>query len=225
MARLLPFPLLACVLAGAMGSSWAQGTGIYVCVDAKGRRLTSDRPILECLDREQKELNASGTVRRVVPPSLTAPERAAWEERERQANEARMRQEEERRIQRALLTRYPNQTVHDMERGKALHAADDVIALAERRLGELAGERKALDAEAGFYKAQAQWPAKLKRQFEDHDQQVAGQHRLIATQAEEKKRIHARFDAELARLKVLWARANGATVAAPATLPPAAPVR
>ncbi|WP_432214584.1 DUF4124 domain-containing protein, partial [Salmonella enterica] len=44
-----------------MSPAWAQG-GIYTCVDAKGRKLTADRPILDCIDREQKELNASGQV-------------------------------------------------------------------------------------------------------------------------------------------------------------------
>ncbi|OYX12745.1 MAG: DUF4124 domain-containing protein, partial [Acidovorax sp. 32-64-7] len=37
--------------------AWAQqsNTGsIYTCVDRQGRRLTADRPIAECLDREQR---------------------------------------------------------------------------------------------------------------------------------------------------------------------------
>jgi hypothetical protein len=40
-------------IALAVGSVWAQSPsigGIYTCVDAKGRKLTSDRPIAECAD-------------------------------------------------------------------------------------------------------------------------------------------------------------------------------
>ena len=75
-----------------MATGRAQDTGgIYTCVDAQGRRLTSDRPIRACIDREQKVLNPSGTVRRVMPPSLTAAERAAAEARERQAAAERIR--------------------------------------------------------------------------------------------------------------------------------------
>ena len=58
--------------------AWAQqsNTGsIYTCVDRQGRRLTADRPIAECLDREQRELNSSGTTRRVIQPTMTASER------------------------------------------------------------------------------------------------------------------------------------------------------
>ena len=51
--------------------------GIYSCVDEKGRKITSDRPIAECMDRAQKEMNPSGTVRRVVAPPPTAKDRAA----------------------------------------------------------------------------------------------------------------------------------------------------
>jgi hypothetical protein len=36
--------------------------GIYTCIDDKGRRLTSDRPIAECNAREQQILNRDGSV-------------------------------------------------------------------------------------------------------------------------------------------------------------------
>ena len=62
----------------------ALAQGIYSCVDEKGRKLTSDRPIAECMDRPQKELNPSGTVRRVLAPPPTAKDRAALEEKEKQ---------------------------------------------------------------------------------------------------------------------------------------------
>jgi hypothetical protein len=198
--RLVP----GCLLAAVLGPVGAQG--IYTCVDARGNRLTSDRPITECLDREQKELSSTGTVRRTIGPSLTATERAAQEERERKANEERQRQAEERRAQRALLARYPNQAVHDGERAKALQAVQDVAAAGARRIAELKAQRAQLQQETEFYKDASKWPPKLKRQIEDIEQQTAAQLRFIAAQEDEKKRITARFDEELARLKMLWAR-------------------
>ncbi|MBI3368521.1 MAG: DUF4124 domain-containing protein, partial [Burkholderiales bacterium] len=42
-------------------------TTIYTCIDDKGRRLTSDRPIAECLAREQQVRNRDGSVKQVVP--------------------------------------------------------------------------------------------------------------------------------------------------------------
>ena len=209
MSRPLRQTVVTLALAGAAAMAWGQGRGIYTCVDAKGRRLTADRPIPECMDREQKEYSPNGTsVRRTVGPTLTAAERAAQDERDRQAVAERQRVAEEKRLQKALLSRYPRQAVHDGERAKALKQVEDAIATGERRIADLQKQHGELVTESEFYKARETWPAKLKRQFEENAQQVAAQKRLIATQEEEKARINARYDEELTKLKVLWAHAG-----------------
>ena len=73
------FMLAAC----AAGSAMAQS--IYTCTDAKGRKITSDRPVADCVDRTQQELTPQGTVKRVMGPTLTAQERAALEEKDKAA--------------------------------------------------------------------------------------------------------------------------------------------
>jgi hypothetical protein len=212
MTRTVRRTTAALALAAALGPAWGQGAapaagpGIYTCVDAKGRRLTSDRPIMACIDREQQELNPSGTLRRIIPPSLTAPERAALEERQRKEAEQRQRELEERRVARALLTRYPNQAAHDAERARALQAQQEVIAAGQRRITELSAQRRDLDRETEFYQSPSQWPPRLARLIEENWQQVGAQQRFIMAQQEEKRRIDARFDEELARLKLLWAQ-------------------
>jgi hypothetical protein len=220
MSRPLQRFAFACLMASAWADAGAQG--IYTCVDAKGRRLTADRPIPECADREQKQLNTNGTVRRIVAPVPTAAERAAQEEQQRKLAEERQRQAEEKRVQRLLLARYPHEAAHAAERAKALRAVDDAIASGKRRLEDLRLQRKPLLAESEFYRDPAQWPHKLKRQLDDNDQQLAAQQRFIATQEDEKKRISGRFDEELAQLKLLWAQQATAAVGAAAA---SAPVR
>lgn len=198
----------ALLLAGGALPAAAQ-PGIYSCVDAQGRTLTADRPIAACVDREQKELNPSGSIKRTVPPTLTARERALAEEKARRAQEAKARLAEERKRNHALLTRYPDQAAHDKERSAALSVADDVVATATRRLAALAGERRKLDAEMEFYrKDPSKAPARLKRQLEEHAQHTSAQQRFIAAQEGEKQRINARFDEELGRLRALWAEAE-----------------
>ncbi|HET8749056.1 MAG TPA: DUF4124 domain-containing protein [Ramlibacter sp.] len=196
--------------AGVLAPAWAQAGGsigsIFTCVDARGQRLTSDRPIIECLDREQRELKKDGTVRRIIGPSMTAQERAAFEERERKLAEERQRQTDERRAQKALLARYPNQPAHDAERAKALRAQQEVIAAGMRRIAELEEQRRKLAQETEFFKDPAKRPAALQRQIEENDNQIAAQRRFIEAQEEEKKRIDAQFDEELARLRPLWAQ-------------------
>ena len=204
---------------GASGS-------IYTCVDRNGRRLTADRPIPECLDREQRELSPSGTTRRQIGPSLTEIERAAQEAQRRKDEEERARVVEERRRERVLVARYPDKAAHDVERAAAVQVVDDVTATAEKRIVELKAERKKLDVEMEFYKKDPnKAPMTLRRKIGEVDESVAEQQRFIAGQEQEKRRVHARFDAELAQLRKLWDAQRTPSVigGAPASEAPAAP--
>lgn len=174
-------------------------------MDRNGRRLTADRPIAECLDREQRELGPSGIVRRQIGPSLTEQERAAQEAQRRKEAEARARELEERRRERALTARYPDKATHDVERAAAIQLVDDVTATAEKRLVELAQQRKAFDVEMEFYKKDPnKAPMALRRKIAENEDSIAEQQRFIAGQDQEKRRVHQRFDVELAQLRKLW---------------------
>ncbi len=193
---------------------------IFTCIDAKGRKLTSDRPIPECTDREQKELNVSGTVKRTVKPVMTVEEERIFDKEQKALAEERARTAEDKRKDRALLTRYPNRPSHDKERLEALNQVDDVMRAATKRITELAAQRVDINTELEFYKKDpAKAPQSLKRQVEDNDNSVAVQKRFVVDQEGEKKRINARFEEELVRLRSLWLLTGGGSAAAP----PAAP--
>jgi hypothetical protein len=203
---------LAGILCAVLGlAAWAQQppviAGVYTCTDAKGRKLTADRPIAECTDREQKVLNPSGTVKAKVGPSLTAQEKAELEQKKKLEAEESNRMAEEKRRDRALLTRYPNKGVHDQERVEALSQIDVVVRAATTRLKELDRQRAAIDEEMEFYKKDpTRAPAYLRRQQEENTQSQLVQRRFIADQEGEIRRVNARFDDELGRLKALWAQ-------------------
>lgn len=212
------------VAAAALGAaaSGACAQAIFTCVDAKGRKLTSDRPIAECADREQRELSQSGSTLRTVRPPMTQAERLAEEERTRKAEEEKSRQQEALRRDRALLTRYPNQATHDRERAVAIKRVDDTVVVAARRTAELQAQQKKLDQEAEFYRSdRARFPPDLKRQFEEQEKAVASQRKFLEGKEEEKARINARFDEELGNLKRIW----GVAVAATSASAPASAVR
>ena len=205
----------AALVYGSLGSAAAQG--IYTCVDDKGRKLTSDRPIAECMDRAQKELNPSGTVRRVMAPPPPVKSRAAMEAEEKAESDARMQQAEEKRHERALKTRYPDRVSHDKERTAALDKADDVIKAASKRSQELSDQRKAIDTELDFYKnSPGKVPPAIKRRLDETDASLATQKRLVADHEAEKKRINERFDAEIAKLKPHWGVAQMPVAVGPA---------
>lgn len=183
------------------------GQGIYTCIDARGRSLTSDRPIPECTDREQKVLNPSGTVKARVGATLTAQERTALEAKEKAAQQERARLNEEKRRDRAMLARYPNQAVHDKERAGALAQIAVVRQAATNRVQELLRQRAVLNDEMEFYKKDpSKAPPSVRRQVDELAQSLAIQDRFIADQDAEIKRVNARFDEELTRLKRLWLR-------------------
>lgn len=197
------FPvLLATTVAPA---AWSQVGSIYTCVDSQGRRLTSDRLIPECIDREQQELNPSGTVRRVIPPSLTAEERARQEARQRAEAEARVRAAEDRRKEQAMLIRYPDEATHQRARTEALRQVNAVVAAVRTRKEELEKQRQAILAEMEFYQRDpSRAPQWLKQRQEANAQQIASQLSYLEEQQREIGRINQRFDEELIVLQRLW---------------------
>lgn len=192
---------------GSLVSALTQAQAIYTCVDARGRKLTADRPIPECLDREQKLLNSSGAVKGKMGPSLTAQERAEQEARDNQAAEEQARLNEEKRRDRALLVRFPNKEAHDKERVEALAQINQVKQAAIQHVKDLLRQREVLDTEMEFYKKDpSRAPAALRRQVDANSQNMAAQGRFIAMRDGELNRVNARFDEELVRLRQLWSQ-------------------
>jgi hypothetical protein len=195
--------------------------GIYTCTDDRGIRRTSDRPIVECIDREQRVLNADGSVKRIVPPTLTAEERAEREAAERKMAEERAALNDAVRRDRNLKARFPNEATHQKAREAALEVVRIGMRTSQQRIKELQAERKPLSEEAEFFRGRA-LPARLKQQIEANETSVAAQRDLIHTQEAELLRINRIYDAELEHLRKLW---NGARpgsislVSAPAAQP------
>ncbi|MBZ8140409.1 hypothetical protein CLD22_10920 [Rubrivivax gelatinosus] len=192
--------------------------GIYSCVDDSGRRITSDRPIPECLAREQRVLNRDGSLRKVVPPTPTADERAEIEARERRAVEARAAQADAVRRDRNLIARYPNEEAHRRAREAALDTVRVAIRSSEQRLKMLAAERKPLTDETEFYVGKP-LPPKLHQALDANDAATDAQRTAMANQEAELVRINRLYDAELDRLRRLWAGARPGSLGPIATLP------
>ena len=185
---------------------------IYSCVDAKGHRITSDRKIPSCNDREQKVLNPSGTVKATVGPTLTAQEKVQQEAKEKLATQERARLDEEKKRDRALLVRYPNEAVHQKERAEALAQISVVRQAATVRAAELSVEYGKLQDEMAFYaKDPKRAPTKLRMQLNAAKSALEGQDHFIADKDLETARTNARFDEELQRLRPLWRMNASAT--------------
>lgn len=195
--------------------------GIYTCVDAQGKRHTADRPIRECLAREQQVLNKDGSVKFVLPPSLTAEERIEREARERRAAELRNAIADAGRRDRNLVNRYPDEASHQRAREAALDTVRLAMKASEQRLRELARERAPLLNEAEFYEGR-QLPPKLKQALDTNEAAADAQRNASANQEAELGRVNRLYDTELDRLRRLWAGAPPGSLG-PLVLPQAPP--
>ena len=205
---------LTLILMGSHGQVLAQqqpsSSGLYTCKDAQGRTLTSDRPLPECLDREQRELRRTGGTLRRIEPTYSALELADREERERKSQMGMARRTEEQRRERALLVRYPNPAAHERECAEALASLDAILRAARQHLQALASDRSKLEDELEFYKGNpSRAPEALRLRMEDTQRRLEAQRSFIAAQESEKERLRTRFEEERARLTPLWSLAAG----------------
>lgn len=199
----------------ATGAAMAQavpatGAGIYSCTDAQGRRITSDRPIRECMDREQAQLNSDGSVRRRLQPSMTPEEAAAYEEQQRRKLAEENARKEAIRMDRNLLLRYRDEATHQKAREVAVEPLRHAVANSQARIKELEQQRKRLDTEAEFYTGR-DLPRNLKAQFDANQVSQQAQRELLKQQQDELRRQNAVYDEELGRLRRLWAGAAPGT--------------
>ena len=204
----------------AVSHAWAQaavsrsGPLIFSCV-LNGKKITSDRLIADCSHTEQRVLNSDGSLNRIVPRTLTADEHAAVEQRQREEEALEVARKDAVRRDRNLMQRFPTEAAHAKAREKALDDVRISIRNSELRIAELKSERKPLDDEKEFY-VNKPLPTKLKLSLDSNDASLEAQKALAQNQQTELLRINALYDAELLRLKKLWA---GTTPGSPS--PPA----
>jgi hypothetical protein len=208
-ARLLALSLLAA--AGAFGARAADSpkTYIFQC-EVNGKKVTSDRPIAECANKEQRQLNPDGSLHRIVKPIPTPDETEEMERKERERLAALANQNDAVRRDRNLMQRFPNEAAHKKARDKAL---DDLRAAgknSEARIGVLMVERKKLEDEKQFYvneQVSKRLPTLLEQKLDANEAALEAQKSLAQNQESEIARINRLYDAELARLRKLWAGA------------------
>ena len=193
--------------------------------EVNGKKVTSDRPIAECANQDQRLLNTDGSVRSVVPPTPTADEREKAEQKERDDSIKRMEKNDAIRRDRNLVARFPNEAKHNEARAKALDDVRKSVQVSESRVALLMTERKPLLDEAEFYVGKP-LPNKLKISLDANDALLAAQKSLIQNQQSEEIRINAVYDIELARLRKLWAGAPAGSLGpASAPAPTAGPAK
>ncbi len=189
-----PWLALGLILGLACADGWAQQQGrVYTCRDANNRILTSDKPIPECQDREQRILGRDGTTIQVIPAPLNAEQKAAREVELTKKREEDDRRREQLRKDKALLNTYENVDDIDSKRQRALQQVEREARESEKRMGIL--EKQASDnaAEAEFYKKKAM-PADLRRRIDENEAATRAEKLLYNSKRDEVAQVNQKFD-------------------------------
>lgn len=209
--------LLTGMVLGAMCCSSASAqpraasSGIYTCIDASGVRITADRPIPQCADREQRVLSPSGLELKRVGPALSEVEMAQRLEERRLQQLTQQRAKEMLRRDQSLLARYPNRESHEAQRQLGLQQVDALLTMSYQRLGSLeAAEHEVRESLAAYTQKHEKAPLRLLTRQEEVARELADLKAQIASQEADKRRIQARFDEELQRLVPLWSKQSAA---------------
>ena len=187
----------------------------YRCVGPGGATITSNTAILDCKGElsVQQQPGAPWT----LIESRTPEQIALFQECERKRAAAIRIIEAKDRVERALVAKYPDQTAHDKARSSALEGIRQGQQRSEKRLGELAAQRKPLDDEAAFYSGKP-LPMKLKRDLDANDAAVEAQKAIRQMLRQEASDTTAKFDVELISLQMLWSGKKVAAAPPPACL-------
>ncbi|CAN5883245.1 hypothetical protein BH11PSE8_BH11PSE8_23260 [soil metagenome] len=209
--------LALALVSSGMANGATGGAPIFTCTDTSGKRVNSDRKIPNCVG-EQRQLNSDGSLKSIVPPTLSLDEQAEAERRRREAEIKEKQIQEAIWRDRNLLMRFPNEVAHRKARDLALEVSLNSVKLSEARIRALAKERKPLMDEAEFY-AGKPLPPKLKQALDANDAANEAQRSLIQNQQVELARINQGYDAELEHLKKLWGGAQPGSITAAASGP------
>lgn len=203
--RFVPVVVALCAIGGVTGVQAQQVSApasYYSCRDANGRMLTSDRPIAECMNREQREHNLDGSVRRVIDPPLTPEQRKARDEEAHRKAEADKLADEQRRHDKILLSSYSSVDALEAARKRTLGDSQAFLDRSRARLTDLLKEKKKLDTEREFYK-NGKVPPEVQRKMDDNAFGIRYESGTIQSREDEIAKINARFDADRVRLEQL----------------------
>ncbi len=184
----------------SFGTAFAHA-GIYMCKDAAGRTLTSDRPIPECADRTVREYGNNGVLKREISPPLTAAQKRekALEQQKRHAEVAAA--EEQRRADRALAARYRSEGDIDTARKRDSATVTEQIAQQKAELASAEKEWKKAQAAVEAQRKKGSVPAAMQATLTQSLENARVRKKALHESEDNLAQINAKYDAVLQRYR------------------------
>jgi hypothetical protein len=183
---------------------WSAHAQIYMCKDASGRTITSDRPIPECADRAVRELDKSGKTRREIPPPMTAEQKRELQLQQEKHKAEEAAADELKRSDRLLRARYRDEGDIETARKRALEIVEEQIKREKVTLAAAEKQQQQAQAEAdSLRKKNTALSAALQHRLDDSAQSVGGSKKALQEYEAELGLINAKHDAALKRYREL----------------------
>lgn len=189
-----------------MLASWSAHAQIYLCKDASGKTISSDRPIPECADRAVREYGKSGALKREIPAPLTAEEKRQKQLQEEKRKAEALAAEEQRKSDRVIMARYTREADIEKARQRSVDVVQEQVKRGGMSVASSEKQLKQAQAEMESYqKKHAKPPAELQHRLQQAEQRVKDETNAMKENEAEIAQINAKFDQALKRYREITA--------------------
>jgi uncharacterized protein involved in exopolysaccharide biosynthesis len=178
---------------------------IFMCKDASGRTITSDRPIPECADRAIREYSNKGRLKKEIAAPLTPQQKRALAEQEEKEKAAQVAADEQRREDRALIARYRSENDIASARQRDTSSLNEQMA---RQKAELAAAEKEWATADAAQKAAGKPTPNSQVRVAKSAQKVLDARATIRDIQDDLARINAKYDQILQRYREIMQTAS-----------------
>jgi hypothetical protein len=178
---------------------------IFMCKDANGRTLTSDRPIPECANRAIREYSNKGQLKKEIAAPLTPQQKRALAEHEEKQRAAQIAADEQKREDRALIARYRSE--NDIANARQRDTASLNEQLARQKAELAAAEKKWSTADAAQKAAGKPTPDSQVRVAKGA-QKVLDARAAMRDVQDDLARVNAKYDQILQRYREIMQAAS-----------------
>ncbi len=178
---------------------------IFMCKDASGRTITSDRPIPECADRVVREYGNHGFVRRELPAPLTTEQRHEKKLQDDKKKTELIAAEEQKKADRALSARYRSEEDIALARKRDTNIISDQIAQQKKALSASDKDLKEAQFIVATQKKKGMVSAGLQYKIDRAEQAVRNLKVRITDSEVELAQVHAKYDLKLQRYREITA--------------------
>lgn len=188
------FFLSICITSGAHAA-------IFMCKDASGRTLTSDRPIPECADRAIREYGNNGAIKRDLPAPLTAEQKREKQLQDDKKKVEQLAANEQKKADRALAARYRSEDDITAARKRDTTVISDQIAQQKKALSSADQEWKDTQVAVTAQKKKGVVPAGMQYKLDRAEQSVRDLKNRVNESEVELAQVHAKYDVTLQRYR------------------------